>query len=404
MFTEAIIKLTSICNLDCSYCYMFNLADRTYTRVPSLMSIEVIDACLDKIARHIDEHQLRSFILTLHGGEPTLWPVARFEHLFSGIAAQRRRGRNIEVHLQTNAYKTLPIELLRLFSEAGVVLGVSLDGPREINDRYRITRGGAGSYDLVVANVHGILESGFGHLLGGFLSVMQTQTEPERYLDWVQSLPITRVDLIWPIEFNHDKPPWTSSGEQQYARAPRYGSWLGRLFRAWCERDDPSIEIRLFDSAVKFWLRQRMGLPNELLATDDFAVGSMSQFVVNTDGRIEYPDYLRNSSDGSCHTAYSVQKHELSEAARDPIFAQLLRLGELTPSECAGCLHVETCGGGFLPGRTSRVSAVDTRRSVLCHDHLVFFDTVDAVLRRYRLPMSDTLPGGAAPPPAVVSP
>ena len=72
-FSACVLKLTAVCNLDCSYCYMFNLADKVHTRVPPLLSVQTALKTLDRIVEHLLETGRTEFDLTLHGGEPTMW-------------------------------------------------------------------------------------------------------------------------------------------------------------------------------------------------------------------------------------------------------------------------------------------------------------------------------------------
>ena len=53
-FNSCVLKLTAVCNLDCTYCYMFNLNDRVYTRLPPFLSIEAARCTLDRIFEHLE--------------------------------------------------------------------------------------------------------------------------------------------------------------------------------------------------------------------------------------------------------------------------------------------------------------------------------------------------------------
>ena len=91
MFNSAILKLTSFCNLNCTYCYMFNLEDQTHSRVPKSMPIATAIVALECIERHLICEKKDKFSLVLHGGEPTLWPVDNFSLFLNKIAEIRRK-------------------------------------------------------------------------------------------------------------------------------------------------------------------------------------------------------------------------------------------------------------------------------------------------------------------------
>lgn len=148
MFRSVIMKLTAFCNLNCSYSYMFNQADRTYSRIPKHLPLATALLCLDRVQEHLSSHGERSFNVTLHGGEPTLWPLASFRQLLRRAEAIRAAGLDLRVSMQTNAVR-IPPGLLELLAEHDVPLGISIDGPQSYNDSTRVTHGGGGSYDQV---------------------------------------------------------------------------------------------------------------------------------------------------------------------------------------------------------------------------------------------------------------
>ena len=68
----AIVKIASRCNLNCKYCYVYNMGDRTWVSRPAVMEPETIAAMLDKVSAHCIDHEVPHFEFILHGGEPLL--------------------------------------------------------------------------------------------------------------------------------------------------------------------------------------------------------------------------------------------------------------------------------------------------------------------------------------------
>jgi uncharacterized protein len=372
MFSTCILKVTAWCNLNCTYCYMFNQADQTYSRVPRHLDESTALRVLERIAQHYVDFALDHFTIVLHGGEPTLWPDLCLAAFLKGVADLRRQGLNLEVELQTNGYRIRPATLA-LLEENGVNVGISLDGPRDVNDRHRVNHADRGSYDRVMDTVHGLIESGRGHLVGGFLCVADPDSAPSTFLDWANSLPVRRLDVLWPIEFSYDRPPWSPGELEPYRRKPRYGEWFAELFRLWWARDDPSLHVRLFEQCVLWHLGARRH-------TDVLVNDRINMFVVNTDGGYEYPDYFRAHKDGGCRTPFTVFDHSIEDLSRDAGFAYCLSLGTFLPTECAGCDVLGLCGGGFLPGRMDSETPLPQRKSVLCYDQYRFFTQVASTL------------------------
>jgi uncharacterized protein len=367
-FGVFILKLTGFCNLNCSYCYMFNSADRGFERKPKYMDRDVAAAALKRIGAHVAQSEPKAASITLHGGEPTLWPVESFQHLFDEIERLRDAGIACDVSMQTNMWQRPSRALLDLCRRHRVGLGISLDGPAAVNDRYRVDFANHGSYRKIIANVEALLADGYGDLIGGFLCVMQPEIAPAAFVEWVTGLPVRRVDILWPLEFNKVRPPWTES-EASYAADPKYGGWAEAVFEAWWALDRPDIHIRMFDDAVE----ARLGGAR---ATDMMGAQSFHSLVVNTDGGIELSDYFRTSVDGGCATGYSVLEDDLDAVGRDPRFSLLRRAAETPPARCRSCRHLAICGGGTLAGRLDGAGNVTAEPSVLCADHMRLFDII----------------------------
>lgn len=368
MFTSAILKLTAFCNLNCSYCYMFNLGDKTHSRVPKNMPVPIAIAALDRIEDYARAQGRRRFDVVLHGGEPTLWPVDHFTPFFERVSEIREAGLDLQVTVQTNAFH-LNWPLLDLLRAHKVPLGISLDGPRAYHDRFRVNHDGVGSYDRIMRNVQAMIDGGYGDLISGFLSVVQPEMPPRDYLEWAKTLPVKRLSVLWPIEYNYDNLPWQGMSFDSYARSPRYGEWFGELFRLWWEEDDPSLHIRHFFDVIGVFLGgHRHG--------DSIVNDELGMFVVNTDGCYEYPDYFRAYKDGGSRSPFCVQSDSIASLARDPIFAYCLDLQNHLPTDCVPCPHRAVCGGGFMPGRLSASMTAPFDKSVLCADQYHFFSVV----------------------------
>ncbi len=369
MFDIFILKLTSFCNLNCSYCYMFNSKDQSYAHKPRYMSPEVAIRTLHAIDAHFANRELKSAAIVLHGGEPTLWPLESFREFLDEVSRLRRNGLALSVSMQTNLWQRPRPELLELCLAHEMRLGVSLDGPKTANDANRQDFAGHGSYDRIMANARWLVENGFEKLILGFLCVMQPSIDPAAFVAWVASLPVTRVDLLWPLEFNRANPPWQTGSEALYAREPRHGKWAEAVFEEWWRIDRPDLQVRLFADT----LDARLGGGR---ATDVMGALSFQSLVINTDGAIELADYFRTAKDSGSATPYSVLAHDFDAVARDERVARLKRAAETPPEPCRRCDHLGYCRGGTLSGRLDDRGDVTANASVMCHDHMRFFDTV----------------------------
>jgi uncharacterized protein len=139
-----ILQPTPFCNVDCSYCYLPQRDDRTR------LAIEQIDQIFAKLF----EFPTISNQVTVvwHAGEPLVLRPEYYEAAFARIRTCCPRTLKIDHALQTNGI-LINDEWCDLFQRWDVRVGVSIDGPKYINDAARKTRSGGGTYDRVVAGI-----------------------------------------------------------------------------------------------------------------------------------------------------------------------------------------------------------------------------------------------------------
>ncbi|MFC4149070.1 cyclophane-forming radical SAM peptide maturase AmcB [Micromonospora mangrovi] len=138
-----VMQPTTLCNLDCAYCYLpLRAADR---RMPVSVAAAVAASVNPWAATG-------RFSVVWHGGEPL---AAGREHLAALIAPF---GPAVEHHVQTNA-TLIDDEWCAFFVEHGIRVSVSVDGPRERNSE-RVTRGGRPAYDRILAGIAALRRHG----------------------------------------------------------------------------------------------------------------------------------------------------------------------------------------------------------------------------------------------------
>ncbi len=137
----------STCNLDCTYC--FYLSKQTLPGGPGSGRMD------DEVLEHFVRDYIQSVtgdevVFSWQGGEPTLRGLDFFRKVVALQRKHAKAGQRIENDLQTNG-TLLDEDWARFLKEHRFLVGLSIDGPREIHDRYRITKQGAPTFDKVVA-------------------------------------------------------------------------------------------------------------------------------------------------------------------------------------------------------------------------------------------------------------
>jgi sulfatase maturation enzyme AslB (radical SAM superfamily) len=150
--TSASLLLTETCNLACKYCFV-NTADAFCSK---FMSKEIAKKSLDYLCNNAVESQVDNFSVMLFGGEPLLNPDV-MEYIFEyGLQLANVNNKKFTASIVTNA--TIMNERIQSIFKKYINLvqlncQLSIDGQKESQDLYRVTKDGKGSFDIIKKNV-----------------------------------------------------------------------------------------------------------------------------------------------------------------------------------------------------------------------------------------------------------
>ena len=139
----------AVCNLDCDYCFFLS-KEQLYPGSRFRMDDDVLAAYLQQLlAAHPPDAEVT---FAFQGGEPTLMGIDFFVRCLQLQQAYKRPGQQILNTIQTNA-TLLDAQWADFLAGHGFLVGVSIDGPREMHDAYRRDKGGKPTVDRVVAGL-----------------------------------------------------------------------------------------------------------------------------------------------------------------------------------------------------------------------------------------------------------
>ena len=148
---EFILKVASRCNLNCTYCYMYNKGDQSWMDRPRIMSDMTFCSTIINIAEHCRYFGLDHVSIMFHGGEPTLVGVDRFDR-WCRIIRDSLCGIDVKLAIQTNG-TLLDARWVRALATHDVGVGISMDGPQELHDVARVDHQGRGSHTDVMTGI-----------------------------------------------------------------------------------------------------------------------------------------------------------------------------------------------------------------------------------------------------------
>lgn len=256
-----------ICNLACQYCFYLE-KENLY---PGRSSWAMADNVLESYVRQYIETQ-DSPVITFawQGGEPTLLGVEFFR---KAVALQRiyANGKQIKNTFQTNGI-LLDDAWCRFFAESEFLLGISIDGPRELHDCYRVNRGGEPTFDRVMDGIALLRQH---QVEFNTLTVVHRRNSyhPQKVYPFLKTLGSGGIQFIPVVEriaaarkpadglvlISPDSE--TDAQVSEWSVEPRqYGSFLCAVFDEWVRQDVSTIFVQVFDVAAQNWCGMAPGL------------------------------------------------------------------------------------------------------------------------------------------------
>ncbi len=248
-----------ICNLDCKYCFYLE-KEALYPQVSKwAMREEVLESY---IRQYIEAHDTPVVHFAWQGGEPTLLGVEYFRRLVD-LQKKYANGKRIQNAFQTNGV-LLNDEWCGLFKENEFLIGLSIDGPRELHDVYRVDKGGQPTFDRVVRGIETLKRNGveFNTLTTVHRGNADHPIEVYRFLKengsgYMQFIPIVErithqvtaegLQLISPdFAGAAQVAPWS-------VEPRKFGRFLCAIFDDWVRHDVGRCFVQLFDVSLEIW-------------------------------------------------------------------------------------------------------------------------------------------------------
>jgi len=348
---------------------MYNKGDDSYLRQPKFMKPEVYTRMFERIKDHCAEHDLKSFAITIHGGEPLL--VGK-KYMRDFIRTGRAILEDVEVvfSLQTNGI-LLDNEWCDLFEEFNIRCGISIDVSQSSHDMYRIDHQGKGTYARTIAGLRIAQEHPYVKKSCGALAVIDVNTDPTKVYDHFDSIGIRGIDLLMPDNNYADLPAGMNKNYEEEKKNTPYANWLIPIFDRWMA-DHGRIRIRLFRTIVNLILGRKIG---------NDALGNVNSnlIVIETDGGIEPVDSLKICGPQFTKLGLNVMRNELKDIFMMDLYQKYYHGKTRLPETCQSCAISAVCGGGFLPNRYSHTTGFDNP-SVYCLDLLKLITHIQNVV------------------------
>jgi uncharacterized protein len=387
----------SICNLDCKYCYFLS-KEMLYPGSHFRMADEMLETY---IRQTIQCHQGPEVVIAWQGGEPTLMGLDFFRRSVAYEKKYLKPGTTLQNTLQTNG-TLLDDDWCEFFRENEFLIGLSIDGPREMHDLYRVDKGGQPTFDKVMraARLMQKHEVEFNVLTTVHAGNGDHPLEVYRFLRdevrtrFIQLIPIVEratpellplANLGW-SGARQARPLYTLDGHvvtERSIKSEQWGEFLIRIFEEWVRRDVGMIFVNMFDAALASWV----GVPPALCVFLETCGQAMALEhngdLYSCDHFVEPKYLLGNIHDESlARLAGSEQQRKFGNNKRDTL-----------PRYCRECDVRFACHGECPKNRFIETPEGEPGLNYLCSGYKAFFHHVGRpmkimaeLLRRDRAP------------------
>lgn len=331
------------------------MGDNNWAQMEKLMSRETMAAVCHSLEQ-LSNAQHKPFSVVLHGGEPLLLGVSNLEYLLGQL--RRALPERYPVSIQTNGI-LITDNILDVCSQYRTTIAVSLDGPKHIHDKERITHKGSGTFFKVLEGIQRLQAHPDADFLdSGCLAVIDPKSDPQEIYSFFKQIPIPSVDFLYK-DGNHSKLPHGKSS----IKSIEYGIWMVRMLNIYLHDPDP-LPIRILDGMLKVIL-------GGFISQKGGGVTDYGILVVDTDGTLMKNDTLKSSYSGADKFLQSsnIKGVNLVDFIKSDEFYEY-HIGEKSTSEkCNNCADYLVCGGGMKLHRWKEDNGFNNP-SVYCEDQL----------------------------------
>src|SRR3954453_6341356 len=364
-----------ICNLDCHYCFYTEKESLFEPKTPFRMSEEMLE---NFIKNYIGSQVAEEIPFVWQGGEPTLLGLNFYK---KAVEFQKKyaNGKKISNSLQTNG-TLLTEEWLPFLAENNFLVGLSLDGPEEIHDKYRVDRGGQPTFHRVLNTLHNLQTYKIQYNVLTCVTNESSNSPLEIYhflknegVEYIQFIPIVERmadDQATALGLRHATPAsikedgihlasWTVNSE-------KYGDFLIAIFDEWVKQDVGTVNVMNFESSLVAW----MGLPATVCI---FAETCGKAAIIEHNGDVYscdhfmYPDYKLGNIQSQTFKEMmdSIQQSEFGQAKKTTL-----------PKYCQSCEVKFACNGECPKHRFLTTPDGEPGLNYLCAGYKKYFHHV----------------------------
>lgn len=360
----------SLCNLRCKYCYYLEKAKLYDNNEKHVMS----DQMLERFTKqYIEAQTSQDVMFTWHGGETLMRPLSfykkalRFQQLYG-------KGRRIANCIQTNA-TLLNDDWCKFFRDNNFLVGVSIDGPQEFHDAYRLSSDGCPTWNQVMRGIRLLNQY---HVEWNALAVVNNLNveHPHEFYQFFKDIRcqfIQFTPIVERIVDNRNDGLTLAPGMEEGGRMAdfsvtpeQWGRFLCEIFDEWVRHDVGTYFIQTFDATLANWVGVAPGICSLSKECGHAGIMEYNGDVYSCDHFV-YPEHMLGNLRHKTIT-------EMMYSNKQRQFAKMKT--EMLPKQCHECDFLFACHGECPKNRFVKDHYGNPGLNYLCKGYHMFFQHV----------------------------
>ncbi|MFW5985174.1 MAG: anaerobic sulfatase maturase [Halanaerobiaceae bacterium] len=354
----------SQCNLACDYCYYSNEEYLYSDKKDYFMSEEILEAYISQYVQALPGPAIN---FGWQGGEPSMRGLDFFKTAVSLEKNYLPQNWQFENSFQTNG-TLIDEQWARFLHQENFLVGISIDGPRELHNKFRKDRQGSPTFDKVMRGLNFLQEFSVPYNILCVVSSANAR-HPEKVYNFYKELGAEHIQFI-PLVEKNNQGELTSRSVKPRA----YGEFLREVFHQWIlQKDIGNVFVQIFEQCVAAWSGYQ---PSLCIFRETCGRAAVMEFNgdLYTCDHFVYPDYrLGNIKETPIAQLMSSEKMKtFGQNKRD-------KLGDT----CRECEFYFICHGGCPKNRNSHLfdNNQEENLNYLCAGYKLFYDYINPFMQ-----------------------
>jgi uncharacterized protein len=356
-----------ICNLDCEYCFFLS-KESLYPGDRFRMADDLLETYLRQL---LESHTGSEVTVAWQGGEPTLMGVDFFRRAVELAAELARPGQRVQHTIQTNG-TLLTDEWCELLGRHGFLVGISIDGPPALHDRYRVDKRGEPTSEKVLRGLELLRRHEVEFNVLCTVNAANQDHPLDVYRYFRDDLGARFVQFIPIVERDNDTGFQEGDTVTDRSVDPEaWGRFMSAVFDEWVVRDVGEVFVQMFDAALASWL----DLPSPVCIFRETCGDAVA---LEHNGDLYSCDHFVEPAHllGNITTTHMV---ELVASPKQRAFGQAKR--DTLPAYCRACEVRFACNGECPKNRFTTTPDGEPGLNYLCAGYRSFFNHIDGPMR-----------------------